>query len=251
MRTQSAFAEGRALATQSTIHVGQKPGAWVIERWRSSYRIWMPWIIALTIVCGLLIDQHFDTYGQIAVDTWTWAMFGLLLSLVTPSERPALIACLLIATIGEVVLSLVWGLYIYRLHNIPLFVPPGHVLLFWLGIQLSARLPYALLRAVAPVSAVVIVGLAFAGLDWFSVPLLGLFLLCWRFGPAARLYATMFVLSFVMEMCGTSIGNWTWQSHVPWLAWPTTNPPLAAGAFYCALDLLVMLAIGQRKKSVA
>ena len=38
-------------------------------------------------------------------------------------RRPALAACLLIATTGEVILSLVWGLYTYRLDNIPLFVP--------------------------------------------------------------------------------------------------------------------------------
>ena len=49
-------------------------------------------------------------------------------------DRPAL-------TAGEVFLSLVWGLYEYRLGNIPLFVPPGHVLLFFLGTQIAQRIP--------------------------------------------------------------------------------------------------------------
>ena len=30
-----------------------------------------------------------------------------------------------IATLGEIVGSLVWGLYGYRLENLPAFVPPG------------------------------------------------------------------------------------------------------------------------------
>ena len=51
-----------------------------------------------------------------------------------------LMACLVIATAGEIVLSLGWGLYTYRLDNIPLFVPPGHVLLLLLGLSLARRM---------------------------------------------------------------------------------------------------------------
>ena len=34
--------------------------------------------------------------------------------------------------------------------------------------------------------------------------------------------------------------NWAWRPVVPWLELTTTNPPLAAGVFYCLLDFLVM-----------
>jgi hypothetical protein len=50
----------------------------------------------------------------------------------------------------------------------------------------------------------------------------------------------MFVLAWLMEIYGTTLGNWTWRTTVPWFEWPTRNPPLAAGAFYCVLDALVM-----------
>src|SRR3712207_365702 len=43
--------------------------------------------------------------------------------------RPILLACLFLATGGELILSAVWGLYKYRVSVLPLFVPPGHVLL--------------------------------------------------------------------------------------------------------------------------
>jgi hypothetical protein len=43
-----------------------------------------------------------------------------------------------------------------------------------------------------------------------------------------------------MELYGTWLGNWRWGGDVPWLGLATTNPPLAAGAFYCVLDLMVV-----------
>ena len=48
---------------------------------------------------------------------------------------------LVIATVGECTASLGWGLYTYRLHNIPLFVPPGHALLYTMGVAIAARMP--------------------------------------------------------------------------------------------------------------
>jgi hypothetical protein len=57
---------------------------------------------------------------------------------------------------------------------------------------------------------------------------------------ARRLYATMFVLSLAMELYGTWMGNWAWSATVPWLGLAADNPPIAAGAFYCVLDLLVV-----------
>ena len=58
--------------------------------------------------------------------------------------------------------------------------------------------------------------------------------------PSRKLYATMLVLSLAMELWGTWLGNWTWRREVPWLGLVTDNPPLAAGAFYATLDLLVV-----------
>lgn len=195
--------------------------------------------IALTIVAGLAIDQHGGVFGQPAVSVWVWLLFAGLVWWSPPTQRPALIACLLFATFGEVVFALWLRYYDYRQGNLPLFVPPGHVLLFWLGIYLSERLPDGLLRAVPWLAIVGVTGLALAGLDWLSVPLLLLYLACWRFGPAPRLYSTMFITSLAMELWGTWLGNWTWQAQVPGLGWPTLNPPLAAGALYCLLDCLV------------
>ena len=73
---------------------------------------------------------------------------------------------------------------------------------------------------------------------------LGLILiLCMLFSQSRKLYAVMFVLSLTMEIYGTWLGNWAWATDVPWIGLTTTNPPLAAGVFYCVLDFLVMTTV--------
>ena len=151
-------------------------------------------------------------------------------------------ACLVFATAGELFLSLVWGLYEYRLGNIPLFVPPGHVLLFFLGMQIAAHIPERGEWWVAALAAPLVALFAWNGADTLGPVLYAFFLACLWLSPARRLYATMFVLSLGLELYGTWIGNWAWAANVPWIGLTADNPPLAAGAFYCVLDFLVVSA---------
>ncbi len=200
-------------------------------------------LIILTLAAGLLLDHHWVKYGQDVVSAVVWVVcFGLWVRS-DPRARPALLACLIFATIGEVSLSLVWGLYEYRLHNIPLFVPPGHVLLFFLGTQIATRLPERGEWWVALLALPVVMVFAWNGRDTLGPVLYGFFILCLLLSPSRRLYATMFVLSLVLELYGTWIGNWVWKPEVPGLGLTTLNPPVAAGAFYCILDFLVVSAV--------
>jgi hypothetical protein len=142
-------------------------------------------LLFATIVAGLWIDQAFAA-GQWAVNLAAWLVLAALWRSSTREERPALLACLLIATAGEVFLSLVWGLYDYREGNIPLFVPPGHVLLFWLGTRIAARLPARSEWLVPVVSLPVVAWLAFTGRDTFGPLLFALFVACMAAGGCTR-----------------------------------------------------------------
>ena len=199
-------------------------------------------LIVATIAGGLALDQHWALHGQLIVSATAWIVFALLWMRCDGPRRQALVACLAFATVGEMFLSLVWGLYQYRLGNIPLFVPPGHVLLFFLGTQIAERLPARAEWWIAALAAPLVALLAWNGRDTLGPLLYALFLACLWISPSRRLYATMFVLSLAMELYGTWLGNWVWASQVPWLELRTVNPPLAAGAFYCVLDLLVVSA---------
>ena len=197
-------------------------------------------LIVVTIALGLLADQHGGHSGQALVDVAAWLVLAALWIRTGARERPALLACLLYASAGEAFLSLAWGLYDYRLGNIPLFVPPGHVLLFYLGTRIALRIPARGEWWIAAAMGPLIAWAAWTGHDTIGPFLYALFLACMALSPSRKLYATMFVLALAMELYGTWMGNWVWRAHVPWLGLAAANPPLAAGAFYCVLDLLVV-----------
>jgi hypothetical protein len=195
--------------------------------------------LVFTVILGLPVDKAGGIPGQLAVGVWTWALFFILLARINQQLRMPLMLCLVIATLGELCLSLVWGLYVYWLHNLPFFVPPGHVLLFTLGLTFAPRLPRWSVVLVAAFAAAYGVTAVLTSTDTFSSALAILLLSFMAFGPNRRLYAMMFVISLLMELYGTWIGNWAWVPDVPGLPMSSANPPLCVGGLYCALDLLV------------
>jgi hypothetical protein len=196
--------------------------------------------MVLTFLIGLPVDRFAGMAGQLAVSVWTWMVFFVLLARINPAWRMPLMLCLAISTLGECVLSLIWGLYAYWLQNIPPFVPPGHVLLFALGLWFAPRLPQRGVMLVATFAAAYGMTAVWTSTDTFSAVAALLFLLFIAFGTNRKLYATMFFLSLVMELYGTWIGNWVWVPQVPGLPLTSANPPLCVGGLYCALDLLVV-----------
>ncbi|MFN7967106.1 MAG: hypothetical protein U0V87_15595 [Acidobacteriota bacterium] len=205
----------------------------------------MNFAIVATIVLGLIVDQEWPAHGQAVVSLAAWLVLVVLWVRSEPRLRPALAACLVFATVGELILSLVWGLYEYRLGNLPLFVPPGHVLLFFLGTQIAARIPngrewWIALAALPPVAL-----LAYSGRDTLGPILYAMLLACMFLSRSRKLYATMFVLALSMELYGTWLGNWTWSRVVPGLGLTAENPPLTAGVFYSVLDLLVVSVVSR------
>jgi hypothetical protein len=206
------------------------------------------WTIVALITIGLLVDQHIPVWGQDAVSIVTWAMLLFWLARSTPDTRTSMILCVAYATAGEIFLSLGWGLYEYRLNNIPLFVPPAHALVFVLGIAISKRMPDSIIWMVPLAAAPPVIALAWIGADTMGLILYTLLLLCMIFSRGRKLYAVMFMLSLGLEIYGTAIGNWYWLHEVPVTGWTTLNPPLAAGTFYCMLDMLVVTTMNARRR---
>lgn len=201
--------------------------------------------IAITAIIGggLALDQVVDFWGQTLTNIGIWAALLYWLRAAPRDDQRALAICVLYATAGEIFLSLVWGLYEYRLSNVPLFVPPGHALLFMLGRILAERARDWIVWVVPLLTAPLVFVLAITGLGTLDALLFALFLLCLLSGRASKLYSVMFVLSLAMEVYGTRLGNWVWMPEAPWLGFTTINPPLAAGAFYCMLDMLVVATV--------
>ena len=203
---------------------------------------------------GLPLDAYGGVGAQLAVSLVAWLAAIALIERSCGELRRRLVACLWLATAGELFLSLVWGLYDYRLGNVPLFVPPGHMLLMSVGIVLAAR---PLPRAFVPVTLIAAIVLAACagstGRSTLDVALVALLVGCIAAGRSAaerRLYAVMFWLALALELYGTTLGNWQWRPVDGWFGFTSGNPPLAAGAFYCALDLLALAVARRRAGSV-
>jgi hypothetical protein len=194
-----------------------------------------------TLALGLWADIHVDLPGQLAIGALVWSLTLALLAPMPASERHCYLACIAIATAGELFLSLVWGLYTYRLGNVPLFVPPGHALMLMLGIALTRRMPETVARAILGGAGAYTILAALYGLDTLTVPLYLLLAVSVLSLPShLRLFASSFVLTLTLELYGTALGNWTWHREVPWVGLVTTNPPAIAGAFYCTLHALAV-----------
>ncbi|HTP61859.1 MAG TPA: hypothetical protein VMJ14_07240 [Burkholderiales bacterium] len=194
-------------------------------------------LVAVAILAlGLWTDVQVDLPGQLAIGVVVWVLFLGLIAPLPAAERRMYLACVAIATAGELFLSLVWGLYTYRLGNVPMFVPPGHALMLMLGLSLTRRMPEAVARAILGGAGVYTLLAAATGLDTLAVPLYLLLAVSVLSLPAhARLFASSFVLTLTLELYGTTLGNWAWNHEVPWIGLVTTNPPAIAGAFYCTL----------------
>lgn len=206
------------------------------------------------LALGLWADIHVDLPGQLAIGAVVWALTLALLAPLPAPERRFYLACIAIATAGELFLSLAWGLYTYRLENVPLFVPPGHALMLMLGLALSRRMPEGTARAILGGAGAYTVMAALYGLDTLAVPLFLLLALSVLSLPShARLFASSFVLTLTLELYGTALGNWYWHREVPWLSLVTTNPPAIAGSFYCTLHALALgfVSLSRSKKITA
>ncbi|TMD03814.1 MAG: hypothetical protein E6J02_13485 [Chloroflexi bacterium] len=96
---------------------------------------------SLYIPFVLFVDGRITTiYEQYALGLLTFAVLFLAASLSPSAERRQVWLCVLVATGFEIFGSLIWGLYRYRFHNVPLYVPPGHGLVYLFGLT-WARLP--------------------------------------------------------------------------------------------------------------
>ena len=88
----------------------------------------------------LALDHSSNYHEQLALGVLTWAVLFVALSRVSVERRVQTLAVVAFATIGEVTGSLIWGVYHYRLHNLPLFVPPAHGLVYLTGLSLAFTL---------------------------------------------------------------------------------------------------------------
>ena len=202
-------------------------------------------VVLPAYLAGLLVlDTQVSFHGQLALGALTFGVLAVALLPLPPLVRAQAVGVVLFATVGEVTGSLVWGVYHYRLHNLPLFIPPAHGLVYLSGVALSRSIRA---RAVVWAAAVGAAAWGIAGLTLLprldvagaiGVPLLLLFL--WRSCSRAT-YAGVFLVVAALELYGTSIGVWRWAHDLPGLGIPDGNPPSGVASGYVWFDVMALL----------
>ena len=195
-----------------------------------------------TIAVGIWIDTRALWFCQPLVDLGAWAVLLWILTRVHADERKQLVLCVLIGALGECFLGFVWGLYEYRLGNLPLFIPAGHALVYAAGKRLKHLAPRWLPAVLASLLGCATVLGAWSRWDTQSLLWYPLFLSYLWWSRDRSLYATMFPLALAVESYGTWLGGWSYHVHDPWFGLSTiTRPPVWTGTFYCTLDALVLM----------
>jgi hypothetical protein len=202
--------------------------------------------IAGYLAALLAVDTQVDLSGQLVLGGLTWIVL-LLAARPLPVGRRAQVAVVICAaTVAELTGSILWGVYSYRLHNLPTFVPPAHGLVFMAGLSLSEALRrYArplVLAAAAIASTWAVLGLTVLprtdAAGALGVPLLLAFL--WR-SRARTTYAGVFLAVAALELYGTAIGTWRWAGQLPGLGIPDGNPPSGVASGYVWFDVMALL----------
>ena len=192
----------------------------------------------------LAVDTQANYPEQLALGVLTWCVFAAALMPLAPLARAQALGVVLFATAGEIMGSLIWGVYTYRLHNLPLFVPPAHGIVYLSGLALVGIIRGRVLVAVA---AVIAVAWGVAGVTVLpradAAGAIGVVLLCvylWR-GRARATYAGVFLVVAALELYGTSIGTWRWAATVPGLGLSQGNPPSGVASGYVWFDVMALL----------
>ena len=197
----------------------------------------------------LVLDRGADIWSQRALGLATWGVLLVLLRRETALVRVQVAVVVVFATAVEYTFSPLLEVYVYRLDNVPAFVPPGHGLVYLCALAIG-RTAFVEQRRAQLVLATVVVGGAYAGWGlvlsdrpdvlgafWFAC-LVGFL----RWGRSTGLYVGAFLVVTALELLGTWLGTWEWATHDPSGLVAIGNPPSGAAGGYGWFDLAAVLA---------
>ena len=222
---------------------GSRARAWQLQCAPYTYQA----LLLVVIPVAFLIDRWTTSIAQQNVlGAGAWVLLVLCTRFSPPTERRQVWIMVAVATCIEVWGSIIWGIYRYRFGNLPMFVPPGHGLVYLFALR-SARTPMVLRYptqtknlALACATAWMLFGLTVEPLFMGRLDLTGalfwpVFVVFMR-RPSAPIYATAFFVTSILELWGTNMGTWAWQVYAPVSHIPTGNPPSVIAAGYCIMD---------------
>jgi hypothetical protein len=202
-----------------------------------------PAVVAVWVLVVLGLDTGAALSEQRLLGAGTWVLLGVLLMGETRETRVQVGVVVAFATVVEYVFAGWLGVYVYRLENVPAFVPPGHGLVYLAALCLG-RSAWARRHERAFVGSTLVLcgGWALWGVTLSDRPdVLGLFwfgcLVAFTLrGSSPLTYAGAFVVVSYLELIGTGLGTWTWQPTDPTGLISIGNPPSGIAGGYAWFD---------------
>jgi hypothetical protein len=208
------------------------------------------WGVVVWVAGVLLLDRGASLGQQHLLGAGTWLLLLAVLRRETLEVRAQVAVVVVFATVIEYVFSWWLGVYEYRLGTVPMFVPPGHGLVYLAALSFG-RTAFAARHARPLLAAVLVVGGAWAlwgvtlspqhdalGAFWYGC----LVLFAWK-GRSPLVYVGAFAVVSYLEILGTSLGTWTWGAVDPVLGVVTIgNPPSGIAGGYAWFDAAALAA---------
>ena len=199
--------------------------------------------VVVWVALALGLDTGASLAQQRLLGAGTWLLLLGCLRGESRGTRVQVAVVVVYASLIEYVFSGWLGVYVYRLHNVPAFVPPGHGLVYLAALAIgrstwAARHERVLLGGtLAACGAWAVWGLLLAprpdalGAFWF-----GCLLVFTRWGRSRLVYAGAFLVVSYLELVGTGLGTWAWQLHDPTGMISIGNPPSGIAGGYAWFD---------------
>jgi len=218
---------------------------------------WISTLLLIVVVCffdSSYVAASFD-HGQWVANALMVGYFVWMYRAAPPRLRGLMKYGVFIATAGELLFSIVLGMYEYRLATVPIYVPPGHSIMYG-AVYYFVREPFVLRQRRFFSLAMLLVSIGYAGYwlaahaDVYGALCSLLFVaLIVRDAHSRLFFLTMFLFVGFLEQVGTRFDCWYWwETAFDRFAWlPSGNPPSGISVFYFAFDVLCLLAYLRRR----
>jgi hypothetical protein len=197
--------------------------------------IWIPLVIQADVGAGL--------GQQRLLGLLSWVLLFTLLRGQEPLVQAQVLAAVAFATVIEYTASPLLRLYVYRLQNVPSFVPPGHGMIYLVALLSGGSGVVTRYRnavrwsALSACGAWVLWGLVLSPRrDTLGATLFLIFGVCLILGRQSGVYAAAFVVTTYLELIGTALGSWAWSLQDPASLFTIGNPPSGIAGGYCVID---------------
>ena len=216
-------------------------------------RLPVPLVVPVPVVVGawvalvLGLDTGASLTQQRLLGAGTWLLLLAMLRTESRATRVQVGVVVVYASVVEYICSGWLGVYVYRLHNIPAFVPPGHGLVYLCALAIGRSAWTHRSTWLLPTTLVLCGGWALWGLtlsptlDVLGAFWFGCLLVFARWGKSPLVYAGAFLVVSYLEIVGTSLGTWAWQPHDPTGLLPIGNPPSGIAGGYAWFDAAALL----------